>query len=68
MSEARKTAIFLTLAAAFLLLAWVSRPAGHDPPTVDDFGECLSAEIDSPESTCPQIIDSDEATATTGVF
>jgi len=68
MSEARKTAIFLTLAAAFLLLAWVSRPAGHDPIAVDDSGERFFTEFDPLEATSLEIIEFDEETATPRVF
>ncbi|MEE8508609.1 MAG: DUF4340 domain-containing protein, partial [Myxococcota bacterium] len=68
MSEARKTAIFLTLAAAFLLLAWVSRPAGHDPIAVDDSGERFFAEFDPLEATSLEIIEFDEETATPRVL
>ncbi|MHC4127786.1 MAG: DUF4340 domain-containing protein [Planctomycetota bacterium] len=69
MSEYLKTLIYVVVAAAFLALAWVARPAVPGRAVVDDAGELFFADFKNPlEAASLEIIGFDEGTGTARAF
>ncbi|MFB3137800.1 MAG: DUF4340 domain-containing protein, partial [Phycisphaerales bacterium] len=68
MTETAKTGIFAAFAVAFLLIAWIARPAVPGRVALDDSGERFFAQFDPLEATSLEIVDFDEETGTARAF
>ncbi len=68
MTETAKTGIFTAFAVAFLLIAWIARPAIPGRVALDDSGERFFAQFDPLEATSLEIVDFDEETGTARAF
>jgi hypothetical protein len=69
MSEYAKTLMYVVVAAAFLALAWVARPAVPGRPVVEDVGELFFGDfVDPLEAASLEVVAFDEDTGTPQVF